>query len=507
MQVLTPKQMRDADAQASARVGDVTLMRTAGERIARIARQYARAPSVIAFAGPGNNGGDAFDALAYLDGFERTIYAQTAERPSAARADAEARAIDAGVNVRPFPQTVQQVRESLDGCGLALVGLVGTGARLPLPPAYEPIITALNERSTPVLAIDIPAGVDAELGTICEPTLRADVTVTLGALKLGLLLSPARSNVGDLWLAEIGMPEETLRAQHSGIEALDDEAFLDLLPRRTDASDKRSSGAPLIIAGSQQFPGAAVLCAMGAARAGAGYVTVATPAAAAAALRVHLIEQVVVTIDLDRSADAVIDDLLDIAKRCSSVGLGPGLPLDERTGEILRGFCDRVDLPMVVDASGLFHFAKRLEILRGKNVVLTPHAGEFARLSGKGTVREDERIARLREFVDRTGVTTLLKGQATLVYDGETLHINTTGTSALATAGTGDVLTGIVATLLAQGLSPVDAARAGAYWHGLAAKHAASLRPRGVIARDVYESLAAALPDPNSLESTVTRIF
>jgi ADP-dependent NAD(P)H-hydrate dehydratase / NAD(P)H-hydrate epimerase len=146
-------------------------------------------------------------------------------------------------------------------------------------------------------------------------------------------------------------------------------------------------------------------------------------------------------------------------------------------------------------------------MLRGKRIVLTPHEGEFARLSGKGTVKEDERVERLREFVDRTGITTLLKGQATLIYDGTTMHVNTTGTSALATAGTGDVLTGIIATLLSQGLTPVDAARAGAYWHGLAAKHAASIRPRGVIARDVYDSLAAALPKEPLGEPTLVRVF
>jgi NAD(P)H-hydrate epimerase len=162
---------------------------------------------------------------------------------------------------------------------------------------------------------------------------------------------------------------------------------------------------------------------------------------------------------------------------------------------------------MVIDASGLFHFAKNLEILRGKPVVLTPHEGEFARLSGKGTVKEGERVARLREFVNRTGITTLLKGQATLIYDGTTMHVNTTGTAALATAGTGDVLTGIIATLLSQGLPPVDAARAGAYWHGLGGKHTASLRSRGVIARDVYESLAAALPKRREELSPLRRIF
>jgi NAD(P)H-hydrate epimerase len=151
-------------------------------------------------------------------------------------------------------------------------------------------------------------------------------------------------------------------------------------------------------------------------------------------------------------------------------------------------------LPIVADASALFHFAKHLDMLRGKRIVLTPHEGEFARLSGKGTIKDGERIDRLREFVDRTGVTTLLKGDATLIYDGKVMHVNTTGTPLLATAGTGDVLTGIIATLLSQGLAPVDAARVGAYWHGLAARKAGAHRQVGVIARDVADALGSAIP-------------
>ena len=149
---------------------------------------------------------------------------------------------------------------------------------------------------------------------------------------------------------------------------------------------------------------------------------------------------------------------------------------------------------MVLDASALFHLAKHLEILRDKACVLTPHAGEFARLSGEGTIDPGTRLARLRSFVRRTGVVTLLKGNTTLVDDGTTTHLNVTGTNALATAGTGDVLTGTIATLLARGLSPVDAARAGAYWHGLAGRVAARTRPVGVVAGDVVDALAAAYP-------------
>ncbi len=506
MYVLTPKQMRIADAKAAERLGDVTLMRAAGERVADVAKRYARGSKIVAFAGPGNNGGDAFAALALLDSYERIIYAQPAGHPSDARLDAQERARAAGVTIQPFPESEASAAAAITDCALVIVGLVGTGARLPLPEIYAPVLSAINGSNVPALAIDIPPGVDGERGIVVEPALCATVTVTLGAIKPGLLLTPARSHVGDLWLADIGMPDDILQEQPRRFAALDDAEFLELLPKRGDSSDKRTAGAPLVIAGSEQFPGAAVLSSMGAARAGAGYVTTATPQPAALPLRMHLIEQVVATIDPATSAEEAVNDLIDVSKRCSSIGVGPGLALDDRTGEIVRGIAKATELPIVADASALFHFAKNLELVRGKKAVLTPHAGEFARLSGKGTVKEDERVERLREFVDRTGVTTLLKGSSTLIYDGTTMHINTTGTSALATAGTGDVLTGIIATLLAQGLSPVDAARAGAYWHGLAGKHAQAIRPRGVIARDIYEYLAAALPKPGEAAPLV-RVF
>jgi hydroxyethylthiazole kinase-like uncharacterized protein yjeF len=499
--------MRQADARACESAGEVTLMRAAGERIAQAAARYAREGCIVAFAGSGNNGGDAFATLALLGSRERTIFAQNAAQPSAARRDAEERASAAGIERHALPQSRDAVQAALSGAGLVIVGLVGTGARLPLSAHYAMLIRAINESGVPSIAIDVPPGVDAEHGAVSEPALRATATVTLGALKPGLLLSPARACCGELWLGEIGMPAETLDAQPRMFAALDDGEFLSLLPSRGENTDKRSAGAPLVIAGSEQFPGAAILTAMGAARAGAGYVTVATPKAAVPALRAHLIEQVIVTIDPDRKPQETVEDLLDVARRNSSVAIGPGLSLDERTGEIVRAFVEACDLPIVADASALFHFAKNLEMLRRKRIVVTPHAGEFARLSGKGTIKEDERVERLREFVDRTGITTLLKGLATLVYDGTTVHINTTGTPALATAGTGDVLTGIIATLLSQGLAPVDAARAGAYWHGLAGKTAALARSRGVIARDVYELLAHALPKPPGDDSSLVRIF
>ncbi len=215
-------------------------------------------------------------------------------------------------------------------------------------------------------------------------------------------------------------------------------------------------------------------------------------------LRTHLVEQVVAGWDA-RAVAGSIETLLDLTNHASSVAIGPGLSLAEATGEIVRGFIARLELPFVADASALYHLGKHLDLLRGKRCVLTPHEGEFARLSGEGTLAAGTRIERLRAFVSRTEITTLLKGPATAIDDGTTLHLNPSGSPALATAGSGDVLSGIIATLLAQGLAPVDAARLGAYWHGVAGALAGERRPVGVVAGDLPELLAAAFAEITSI--------
>ncbi|MGA2759613.1 MAG: NAD(P)H-hydrate dehydratase [Candidatus Cybelea sp.] len=493
--VLTPEQMRAVDSAAVEQAGANKLMRNAGRRIAKRLRAMAKPGArIVAFAGPGNNGGDAFAALAELaPEYDCTVAADPAAQGSEARDAARARAKKAGVSIVGLPSDEDEARALLENA-VGVDGMFGTGARLPLPEAYRHLSRALDGRECAVLAIDIPSGIDALTGAVSDDAVRATVTVTLAAAKPGLLLEPAREYAGELWYAEIGIDEALLAAEPRTFATLDNAEFMNLLPRRAADTDKRAAGAPLIIAGSAQFPGAAVLCARSAARAGAGYVTVATPSSAAGTLRVHLVEQVVVALSDDVQPEALAAELLDISKHNGAVAIGPGLGLDDRTGDVFRLFLEKNELPVVVDASGLFHLSKHLDLLRGKPCVVTPHAGEFARLSGRGTIAPGTRVERIMEFVDRTGITTLLKGSDTLVYDGTTVHINSTGTNALATAGTGDVLTGIIATLLAQGLSPVDAARAAAYWHGLAGQRAAEERRIGVVAGDVIDALGAALP-------------
>jgi NAD(P)H-hydrate epimerase len=490
--VLTAEEMRRADAAACQRHGEVALMRAAGAAIARLIPKYARGRRIVAFAGAGNNGGDAFAALAELDSsYERTIYADQSGARSAARGDAEDRARAAGVTIAPLPDP-ETLAHRCAQADLVLDGILGVGARLPVREPYAAIVRAIDASTAPVLAIDIPTGIDPTTGLAGDPVVNAVATVTLGAPKIGLFLDPARLCAGDLWFAPIGF-DATVVAPHAGrFRALDDREFATLLPQRAASSEKRSAGAPLIVAGSVQFPGAAVLAARGAARAGAGYVTVAAPRSAAKTLRNHLVEQVVVAYNDDKPARAV-EQIVDAARRCGSIGIGPGLGLSEEMGEIVRGVLSASDLPIVADASALFHLAKYLELVRGKRIVLTPHAGEFGRLSGKGTVKEEERIERLRAFVAQYGVTTLLKGHVTLIDDGTLVHVNTSGDAALATAGTGDVLTGMIATLLSQGLAPVDAARAAAFWHGRAGAAARGHRAIGVLAGDIPEVLGEAL--------------
>lgn len=487
MIVLDVAGMRALDAQQVAERGEVALMRAAGEAITALIPRYARGSRIIAVAGPGNNGGDAFAALASLPpAHERVVYAFVSPHESEARKDAVARAKKAGVAITTIHSAAEL--RGLADADLILDGILGVGSRLPLAPPLAGVAEAINTTGAPVLAIDLPSGVDASTGALDPHSVRADVTVTIGALKLGLLLDPAREAVGDLWLAPIGFP-----TAYAGVVAhcLDDAEFRALVPVRPGNTEKRKAGAPLILAGSEQFPGAAVMCARSAARTGAGYVTVAVPERAAPALRAHLIEQTIVTYD-PTDVERAVETIVDVAQRYGSLAIGPGLAAVAEMGTIMREVIRRLDLPMVIDASGLFHLAKHLDVLHRKRAVITPHAGEFARLSGKGTLQEEHRVASLHEFVQEHDVITLLKGRATLVCDGLALHVNPTGTSALATAGTGDVLTGMIATLLSQGVEPVDAARAAAYWHGIAGQYAARQRPIGVVAGDVIEEIPAA---------------
>ncbi|MFY9780345.1 MAG: NAD(P)H-hydrate epimerase, partial [Candidatus Baltobacteraceae bacterium] len=244
MRALSAEQMRSADTAGHARAGEVELMRRAGVALAEAVRALApKARRLVAFAGPGNNGGDAFAAFAELDRrTDRIVYTVSPRQASAARRDAEARALLTGVMVRPFPQTPEAARAALEGADIALDAMLGTGARADPDRTFIVGIDALDACPAPVLAVDIPTGVDATSGGVAARAVRAGTTVTLGALKAGLLLYPARAYVGRLFVGDLGLDDEIAALPAPFYDALTDGEFLALLPGRSETADKRASG-------------------------------------------------------------------------------------------------------------------------------------------------------------------------------------------------------------------------------------------------------------------------
>jgi len=434
--MLTP--LYTADEMRAAEEGhDVdAMMERAGRAVAdAVLRRYPDARRIAGVCGRGANGGDGRIALRLL--------------------------AEAG----------RETSDELDGADVVIDALFGTGFRGAPRDDAASSIERINSSLAPVVAVDLPSGVDASTGEVAGAVVDADVTVTMHAPKVGLAIAPGRFHAGDVEVADIGIEASETRNQ------LVTDRILRLVPRKRAGDTKYSAGSVLVVGGSPGTTGAVCLAAEAAFRADAGYVAVATHAESLPVVEARLLEAV-------KAPLAEVDRL---ARRASAVAVGPGLGRgdDERAlvGRLLR----ELDVPAVVDADALFELepgdwpAPR---------VLTPHAGELARLLGKESEWVDaHRLEAVQSAVERFGCVVLLKGADTLVAaPGEGVLVSTAGTPALATAGTGDVLTGVVGAFLAKGMDARLAAAAAAYAHG----RSAELGPeRGLIASDLIE----ALPD------------
>ncbi|WP_329327203.1 NAD(P)H-hydrate dehydratase [Streptomyces luteogriseus] len=460
--------VRNAERELMARLPEGALMQRAAAGLAAacadlLGRVYGS--RVVLLVGSGDNGGDALYAGARLArrGAGVTAVLLAPERAHAAGLAALRRA---GGRVAGAGEGEALV----EGADLVVDGIVGIGGKGGLRPEAVPLAAAAGRSRGAVVAVDLPSGVDADTGEVHGHAVRADLTVTFGTHKPGLLVDPAREYAGSVRLVRIGLelPDEP------ELEALQHEDVARLLPVPGAESDKYRRGVVGIAAGSARYPGAAVLAVSGALRGGAGAVRYVGPAADAVIARFP--------------ETLVSDQGPKHAGRVQAWVVGPGAGDDAATvAEVLAA-----DVPVLIDADGL-----RLadaEVVRGRRAptLMTPHAGEAAALLGveRGEV-EGGRLAAVRELARRYGATVLLKGSTTLVADsgGGAVRVNPTGTGWLATAGSGDVLSGLGGSLLAAGLSAVDAASAGAYLHGLAGRLAAGGAPVG--AHDV----ADAVPD------------
>ncbi|MFE5756033.1 NAD(P)H-hydrate dehydratase [Streptomyces massasporeus] len=461
--------VRNAERELMARLPEGALMQRAAAGLAAacadlLGRVYGS--RVVLLVGSGDNGGDALYAGARLArrGAGVTAVLLAPERAHAAGLAALRRA---GGRVAGAGDGEALV----EGADLVVDGIVGIGGKGGLRPDAVPLAAAAGRSRGAVVAVDLPSGVDADTGEVHGHAVRADLTVTFGTHKPGLLIDPAREYAGSVRLVDIGL-ELPVEPE---LEALQHEDVARLLPVPGAESDKYRRGVVGIAAGSARYPGAAVLAVSGALRGGAGAVRYVGPAGDAVIARFP--------------ETLVSDQGPKHAGRVQAWVVGPGAGDDAATvAEVLAA-----DVPVLIDADGL-----RLadaEVVRGRRAptLMTPHAGEAAALLGveRGEV-EGGRLTAVRELARRYGATVLLKGSTTLVADsgGGAVRVNPTGTGWLATAGSGDVLSGLGGSLLAAGLSAVDAGSAGAYLHGLAGRLAADGAPVG--AHDVADAVPGA---------------
>jgi NAD(P)H-hydrate epimerase len=369
--------------------------------------------------------------------------------------------------------------------------LLGTGLNSEVGGLLRLAIEGINSFKTPVLAVDMPSGLDADTGQPLGAAIKAQVTVTYGWPKIGQIVPPGRDYVGRLWQVDLGIPPPLVREVK--VELADAAEMRALLPPRPFGSHKGTFGHLVVLAGSEGKTGAAALTAEGGLRAGAGLVTAGVPASLNDILEVKLTEAMTLPLPEAPGARALgveaLSPLLDFAADKTAVALGPGLGTLTATQELVRQLVRVLPQPLVIDADGVNALVGRPDLLKqaAGPRLLTPHPGEMARLLNC-TSKEVQaaRLDAVREAAARYGAILVLKGAQTVVADPEgRLSINPTGNPSLASGGTGDVLTGLLGGFLAQGLSPWDAARLGVFLHGLAADYLAADTGRGLIAGDL----------------------
>lgn len=456
--------------------------------------------AVLIVCGRGHNGGDGLVAARLLagEGVPVTVLLLAAPRELAKDARANLERLPEGVeivNVGPADWPAAYV-ELADGAAVAVDAVLGTGARLPLEPGLAELFRAMNDAAVPTLAVDVPSGVCGDDGRVDPVAVAADVTVTIGLPKLGLLLPPGRDYAGRVEVADIGFAPQTCAELSGPWQWLAREEYLHLLPPRPTSAHKGQCGHMLLVAGSRAYGGAAHLAGLGALRSGVGLLTIAAPAGLEVPLRVALPEALL-CMQPESPAGTLApapNGLETAVARAGALVLGPGLGDDAGTDAWVRGFLGASMLPVVVDADGLNALARGgvEPAFAGREAVLTPHPGEFARLCGLPVAEVVARRLELAAWAaDRWGAVVVLKGSPTVIgVPGEGVYINASGDDALARGGSGDVLAGLVGGLLAQGASAREAALLGCYVHGLAGTAAArEVSSRGVLVREVAAAI------------------
>ena len=507
MKIVTPEQMNLIDKFCSDKLGlpSIILMENAALSVVHETEKIlgsVEGKKICLVAGKGNNGGDAFAAARHLfnRGADITVYICT--NISEIRSDALINLeILSKLEIKIYEladvKMLKMLKSALMNSDLVIDGIFGTGIKGDVIGLHADIINLLNLSGKKILSIDIPSGISGKTGKVMGTAIKAIKTVTFCLPKIGLILHPGCEYAGKLVIADIGIPKNALNQLQIDINIIDSLTVGNIIPKRFDNSNKGNYGKVMIVSGSNGMTGSGCLCARASLRTGSGLAYLGVPSSLASIYGEAVQEPILIPLDDDDSGYLSKNckaKILENLKKVDTIVAGPGLSVNSEIEDIINSIIINTEVPLVLDADALNAIAENTDILKElkAETVITPHPGEMARLTGM-TVEEvqADRIKTACDFTKKWNVITVLKGSRTIVAlpDG-TIFINTNGNAGMSTAGMGDILSGIIASLIGQGVKPSDAAIAGVYIHGAAGDAvAAKMGMHGMIASDVVEML------------------
>jgi NAD(P)H-hydrate epimerase len=518
MRVVTAEEMRSIDVRTIEEYGvpGVVLMERAGLAVVSKIKEIFGRKRVFVVSGSGNNGGDGLVVAKNLfeEGWDVRVFLTS--NPEDIKGDALLQykiAKKYGVPIFPVKQLLTHHSSLITKHSIFVDALLGTGLSKDVTGLLLKVIQLINKIKLPVIAVDIPSGISSDNGQIMGEAIKADYTVTFGLAKRGHFLHPGAQYTGQLFIEDIGFPSELLTSNNLNVSELTEQEVACLLPVRKKYAHKGNYGHVLIIAGSRGKTGAAFMAARACLRSGAGLVTIGVPETLADVFQTRVTEEMALVLPdrgdgtLAEKASGVILDFVE--RNADVIAVGPGIGVSADTSIILKSLIQHSTAPLVIDADGINSLQGDRKILSKSKapIILTPHPGEMARLlqrrvregvkaliSDLLTEIERDRINTAISFAMETKTHLVLKGVPTIIAEPNgNAYINSTGNPGMATAGTGDVLTGMISGFLGQGLKPRDASILGVYTHGLAGDIAASKKGfYSLIATDIIEKLPAA---------------
>ncbi|MBO8131785.1 MAG: NAD(P)H-hydrate dehydratase [Candidatus Marinimicrobia bacterium] len=491
------------------------LMNRAGKAVATKVKEILKdipGSRVDIFCGTGNNGGDGFVCGLNLYDWGAIVYIWVVGNKEKIKGDAKYyfdKCLESGLNIN-YIEKVEDVGKihNIIETDLIVDAIFGTGFKGNVKPPIDRIIEIINNSTRPVISVDIPSGVNGDSGIVHDIAVKANATVTMGFLKRGLLLYPGKRYAGEVTVADIGYNEQSFNVLKNKTYLIHKEEIVDLIPPLYWDTYKHRQGKVLVFAGSVGMTGAAVLTCEAAMRTGAGLVVLSIPKSLNDIVEIKLTEVLSMPVNESEkqtfTVDSLTDNVRERIKWSDVIVFGPGVSYCEHVIVFGENLLKSVNKPVVIDADGLKIFKNNTELIKKvKEIVLTPHYGEFSLITGIPLDEIKMNVVDIgREFAISNGCVLVLKGAPTLVFNQEgDVVFNSTGNPGLATGGTGDVLTGMIASLIAQGMSVWDAAISAVFIHGYTADIIAmESSMRGLVAGDIIKKLPVILKEFERVE-------